>query len=173
MYMKKYYLLLLLAAISLQSAAQTVVRGSVRNASGEPLVGANVYIRGTSTGTQADAEGLFVLQLPAGAQAPVVVVSSIGYTPKEIVIGSQTTFDVVLADDLQVLQEVVITGYTAQDRGKITGAVNTVTAQELTNVPVPTIDQALQGRAPGVVVSQNTGAPGEGVSIRIRGIGSI
>jgi TonB-linked SusC/RagA family outer membrane protein len=172
-HMKKYYLLFLTLLCFGSANAQTIIKGSVRNGSGEPVVGANVYIKGTTSGTQVDADGFFQLQLAAGNNNAVIVISSIGYTTKEIAAGVQTSFDVVLEEDLQMLDEILITGYTSEEKGKITGAVNTIGEELISRLPVSGIDQALQGRAPGVVVTQNTGAPGEGVSVRIRGAGSI
>lgn len=171
--MRKFYLLFAAVLFAQLSVAQTLVKGSVRNVAGEPVIGANVYIKGTTTGTQADAGGLFQLLIPAEIDNPVLVISSIGYATEEIPVGARTSFDVQLSEDLQVLQQIVVTGYTAEDRKGITGAVSTVKSESLTAVPVPTIDQALQGRAAGVVVAQNTGAPGEGVAVRVRGVGSI
>jgi len=97
----------------------------------------------------------------------------IGFASKQMTIGNNSVIDVTLEDDATSLDEVVVTGYSIQAKDKITGSVSTVSSEALVKVPVPSIDQALQGRAPGVVVSQNTGAPGEGVSVRIRGVGSV
>ncbi|MCD9018961.1 SusC/RagA family TonB-linked outer membrane protein [Parachryseolinea silvisoli] len=173
--MRNKYWLLFLATFTgiVCSYAQTTLRGTVRSEQNESLAGVSVYIRGTSTGTFTDATGAFVIALPAGLQDSTLVFSLVGYATNEVVIGSRTQFEVVLADDTRTLSEVVVTGYMVEERQKITGAVNTVAGDLIGRLPVPGIDQALQGRAPGVVVSQNTGAPGEGVSVRIRGTGSI
>lgn len=160
-------------AVSVQAYGQTIVTGTVKGEAQEALAGVNVVIKNTTRGTITDPEGNFSLQIPEGLNNPTLVISLIGYVTQEIPVGTQTRFTVSLVEDSQLLNEVVVTGYTAQEKQKITGAVNTVSAEMLNKVPVPSIDQALQGRAPGVVVAQNTGAPGEGVSIRIRGVGSI
>jgi len=174
MIMKKYYFLIL-ATISIvfSAQAQTVIRGNVTDTKKEAIIGASVYVKGTSIGTITDTNGDFQFQLTSPQPDAVLIISLIGYITEELPIGSQTSFDVILTDDLKVLSEIVVTGYTSQQKEKITGAINTVKSEDLIRLPVPTLDQALQGRAPGVVVSQNTGAPGEGVSIRIRGVGSI
>ena len=172
--MKKYCLLILATiSVSFYVHAQTTIKGRVHDAADEAVVGATIYIKDTSVGATADLDGRFQLQIAASIENPVLVISMIGYTTQEIPIGAKTEFDIQLAENLEMLSEVIVTGYSSQERGKITGAVNSVSAETLTRVPVASIDQALQGRAPGVVVSQNTGAPGEGVSVRIRGVGSI
>lgn len=170
--MRLFYLLFLLT-LSLGAGAQTILSGTVKSQSGEPLIGASIFFKGTTSGTTTDMDGGFKLQLDASITNPTLVFSYIGYVTQEVQVGSRTTFDIVLAEDATVLSGVVVTGYTAEEKGKIIGAVNTVNADMISKLPVPSIDQALQGRAPGVVVTQNTGAPGEGVSVRIRGSGSI
>jgi TonB-linked SusC/RagA family outer membrane protein len=171
----KKYVTLILATIVLAgyAQAQTVLTGKVSDANGDPMIGVSVYIKGTSAGTVTDLEGTYQLNVPAGSEAGVLTFSLVGYIPQEVSIGNRTDISVVLQEDTKLLDEVVITGYTSQERTKITGAVSTVSSENLNKVPVSSVDQALQGRAPGVVVSQNTGAPGEGVSVRIRGVGSI
>lgn len=173
--MIKKYALLILATIAIPASvwAQTLIKGSVRDATQEPVIGATVMIKGTSVGSMTGMDGTFQLQIPASTSGPVLVVSMVGYNTQEIPVGTQTDFTVDLTENQEMLSEIVVTGYTSQEKGKITGAVNAISAETLTRVPVATIDQALQGRAPGVVVSQNTGAPGAGVSVRIRGVGSL
>jgi TonB-linked SusC/RagA family outer membrane protein len=171
--MKKTIYFFLLSLATIAASAQTIVTGTVRSEAQEALAGANVVIKNTTMGTIVDPDGAFKLQVPEDVKDITLVFSLIGYITQEIPIGERTVLTIVLAEDSKLLNEVVVTGYTAQEKQKITGAVNTVSAEMLNKVPVPSIDQALQGRAPGVVVSQNTGAPGEGVSIRIRGVGSI
>jgi TonB-dependent starch-binding outer membrane protein SusC len=165
--------LLCLSVMAFEAQAQIILTGSVKAADGGPLVGASILVKNTMTGGTVDAEGLFKLQLDEKFKTSSLIFSFIGFVPQELPIGERTTFDVVLEEDATQLTEVVVIGYTVQEKGKITGAVSTVTEQMIGKLPLPTLDQALQGRAPGVVVTQNTGAPGEGVSVRIRGAGSI
>lgn len=172
--MKKLFTFFLATFVVMGIAyAQTSVKGKVTDANGETLPGVSVYIKGTSTGTTTDGDGLFQINIPAGSENGVLVFSFIGYLTQEISLTNRTDFSITMQEDAAMLGEVVVTGYTSQEKLKVTGAIATVTTEELNKLPVPTIDQALQGRAAGVVVSQNTGAPGEGVSIRIRGVGSI
>jgi TonB-linked SusC/RagA family outer membrane protein len=162
-----------LVMLSIAVNAQVLITGTVRATDKTPLIGASILVKGTSTGTTVDLDGAFKLQLDESQKNATLVFSFIGYVPQEIAIAGRSTIDVVLEEDATQLNEVVVTGYTVQEKGKITGAVNTVSEEAISRLPVPSIDQALQGRAPGVVVTQNTGAPGEGVSVRIRGAGSI
>lgn len=173
-FMKKYFTLILATFVLAGYAqAQTTLRGRVIDTQGEGLIGVSVYLKGSTVGGITDVDGNYALQVPAGVPANTLVFSFIGYATQEVAVEGRSEINVTLADDTQTLGEVVITGYTAEQRDKVTGAVSTVKPEALLRVPVPTLDQALQGRAAGVVVTQNTGAPGEGVSIRIRGVGSI
>jgi TonB-dependent starch-binding outer membrane protein SusC len=165
--------LLLLVTFSTVAQAQQILTGTVKSASGETLVGASILVKNTSIGTTADIDGAFSLQIDPKYNNASLVISFIGYLTQEVPINDRKNIEVVLAEDATQLGEIVVTGYTVQEKGKITGAVNTVSEDLISKLPVPSIDQALQGRAPGVVVTQNTGAPGEGVSVRIRGAGSI
>jgi len=165
--------LLLLVTLSLSAQAQITLTGTVKSDVNEPLIGASVLIKNTSLGTTVDVNGTFTLQLDEHLKNSTLVVSFIGYISQEVSVGEARTFTIILTEDATQLAEVVVTGYTAQEKGKITGAVNTIGEEMLGKLPVAGIDQALQGRAPGVVVTQNTGAPGEGVAVRIRGAGSV
>ena len=167
---KKICYLIFLMTLSTGVWAQIMLTGTVKSAEREPLIGASILVKGTSSGTTVDVDGNFKLQVDKNA---TLVVSFIGYTTQELSVGERKIFDIILTDDATQLSEVVVIGYTVQEKGKITGAVSTVSEELISKLPVPSIDQALQGRAPGVVVTQNTGAPGEGVSVRIRGAGSI
>jgi TonB-dependent starch-binding outer membrane protein SusC len=167
------YYLLVLATFAHSANAQVVLTGTVKGAASEPLIGASILIKNTTTGTTVDVNGNFTIQLADNLKSSALVISFIGYLTQEVPIGDRKTFDIVLQEDATQLNEVVVTGYTVQEKGKITGAVNIVGEELISKLPLPSIDQALQGRAPGVVVTQNTGAPGEGVAVRIRGAGSI
>ncbi len=153
--------------------AQTALSGSVKAVSGEALPGASVYLKGTGVGTATDINGAFALQIPQGISNPTLIISLVGFATQEIAVGQQSVFNIFLQEDAQILADVVVTGYMTQEKRNLTGAVATVSADAIAKLPLPNIDQALQGRAPGVVVTQNTGAPGEGVAVRVRGAGSI
>tara|TARA_R110002049_G_scaffold211595_1_gene382547 strand:+ start:2179 stop:5232 length:3054 start_codon:yes stop_codon:yes gene_type:complete len=158
--------ILVLSCVAM-SNAQTV-SGTVI-ADGQPLPGATVLLKGTSQGTSTDFDGNF--SIVADAQS-ILVISYIGYSTKEVRVGNQTQINVTLEQDNK-LDEVVIIGYGTQRKSDLTGSVSSVSAEDITAVPVSRVDQALQGRAAGVQVTQTSGAPGAGTSIRIRGGNSI
>ncbi|MEL7222514.1 MAG: carboxypeptidase-like regulatory domain-containing protein, partial [Bacteroidota bacterium] len=133
------------------------------------LPGVNIIVRGTSTGTVTDFDGNYSINVPN--KEAVLVFSFTGYAAQEITVGEQTVIDVVLGVDAQQLEEVVVVGYGNQDRAKVTGAVASIDSKDITEVPVFTADQALQGRAAGVYVSNN-GSPGTDPVVRIRGLGT-
>ena len=134
------------------------------------LPGANVVVKGTQTGMVTDAQGRFFLNVPTGRD--VLTISAIGFTGQEINIGNRTDIDVTLSADIKTLSEVIVTGYGAQAKRDITGAVATVDAKQLLAVPTTNVGQALQGRVAGVTVG-NENSPGGGVMVRVRGFGTI
>jgi TonB-dependent starch-binding outer membrane protein SusC len=176
MMMKKLYKQLSLTAFallmctSLALAQERVVSGTVSDETGQPLPGVNVILKGTSQGTVSDTEGKYTLG--GVSDNSVLIFSFIGYTAKEVPVGAQTVIDVAMAPDVQSLQEVVVVGYGEQKKSLVTGAISSVKAEELQTVSVGSIDQAIQGRTAGVNMAPNSGQPGSGTRIRIRGIGS-
>jgi TonB-linked SusC/RagA family outer membrane protein len=139
-------------------------------ADNSPLPGANVVIKGTQVGMVTDADGRFSLNVAPGRD--VLTISAIGYVAQEVKIGNRTDISLALAADIKTLSEVVVTGYGAQAKRDITGAVATVDTKQLLSVPATNVGQALQGRVAGVTVG-NENAPGGGVMVRIRGFGTI
>jgi len=135
----------------------------------DPVIGASVMVKGTTTGTVTDFDGNFELQAKAG---DVLQVSFMGYKPSEVSIQNSAPLRITLIPDNVMLQEVVAIGYGTMKKSDLTGAVTSVSADQLLKAPVAGLDQALQGRAAGVTVTSNSGQPGEGATIRIRGIGS-
>ena len=156
--------LLLLVATS--SFAQNAIKGKVSAKDGETLVGVNVAIKGTTRGTNTDANGTYKLDVPNGS---TLVFSYIGYLTKEVAVGSQATIDVVLDVNDKTLNEIVVVGYGSQVKKEVTGAVQTITAKEIKDLPVSQIAQKLQGQVAGVQINQTTGRPGQGMNVRIRG----
>jgi TonB-linked SusC/RagA family outer membrane protein len=167
---------LLMSCIGLLSvmqlhAQEKVITGTVTDAtSGEVLPGATIIITGTATGTTTDIEGKFTMRISEGNK---ISVSFIGYITQEIEIDTQTDIAIQLTPDSEQLEEVVVTGYSSIRKSNITGAVSTVEPTELSKMPVVGVDRALAGKVSGVRVNQATGAPGDDVSIRIRGVGTI
>lgn len=148
-----------------------IVRGTITSDQNEPLPGVNVIVKNTSIGTITDVEGKYSIEVadPQG----VLVFSYIGYVSEEVSINGRNVINFSLVPDIKSLSELVVVGYGEQSRRELTGAVSSVKAKELENIPVVSADALLQGRAAGVVVINNSGAPGSGVSVRIRGTGSL
>ncbi|MFK7981563.1 MAG: SusC/RagA family TonB-linked outer membrane protein [Saprospiraceae bacterium] len=146
------------------------VSGSVYDIdNNEPLIGVNILVKGKDVGTATDFDGKFSLEVEENA---TLVFSYIGYNEKEVKVRNAKMGDIYLETDAKQLEEVVVVGYGTQKRSDLTGALSSVGEKEIKALPATGLDQALQGRAAGVQVTQNSGAPGGGVSIRIRGIGS-
>ena len=136
-----------------------------------PLPGVNIMARGTTVGTVTDVAGRYQLSVPTETEA--LAFSSVGFASEEVAIGNQTVIDVGMVPDIQSLQEVVVVGYGTQKKSDLTGAVSSVEPAAIQDMAVPTLDQAIQGRAAGVYVSRNDGSPGSGAQLFIRGAGSI
>ncbi|GAB3263261.1 TonB-dependent receptor [Larkinella harenae] len=143
------------------------ITGTVTDESGLGLPGVNVVVKGSTQGTTTDADGKFKISVPDNRAT--LVFSSVGYSRQEIPVGNQTTVTVKLVPDDQTLSEVVVVGYGSQLKKEVTGAVQTVSAKELKDIPVSQVTQKLQGRLAGVQINQATGKPGQGMSVRIRG----
>lgn len=135
-----------------------------------PLIGATITEKGTNNGTVADVDGNFKLSVMSGAS---IVVSFIGYVSQEIKTGNRTVVDITLAADQQQLQDVVVVGYGTQRKKDLTGSIAKISGEQFIQPSTGSFDQMLQGKAPGVQVSQTTGAPGGNVNILIRGVSSI
>ena len=148
--------------------AQTArLSGRITDADGAAIPGVNVVIKGTATGTSSDSDGAYVLDVQD--QNATLVFSFIGYTTQEVPVNGRNKIDVVLQSDIQTLSEVVVVGYGSQIQREITGAVQQMKAEEFKDLPVGQITQKLQGRLAGVQINQNTGKPGQGMQVRVRG----
>lgn len=154
-----------------QQTSKTV-SGTVREGSGEPLVGATVVVDGTTNGTVTDINGNFRLEVPDPAKNSLSI-SSVGFLSMVVPVENRSTIDITLDIDVQTLEEVIVVGYGTQRKNDLTGAVATVSGDELSTAIAASLDQALQGRAAGVHVAQNSGRPGGAVSIRVRGTTSV
>lgn len=146
------------------------IQGAVTDETGAGVPGVNVLLKGTTIGTTTDAVGKYSINVPD--ENSVLVFSFIGYASQEVTVGMQRSINVQLAPDIRQLSEVVVVGYGTQKRSSITGAVATVSSKEVSALPVVSIESAIQGRVPGVQVTNN-GSPGTTPTVRIRGIGSI
>ena len=151
-------------------AQKRVITGTVTDPEGSPVPGVNVILKGTTTGTATDETGTFNIEASEG---DVIQFSFIGFAPQEIAVGSQTRIDVQMQEDVATLEEVVVVGYGEMRRADLTSAQTSISSKDIEKTVNTTIEQAIQGRAAGVYVTQNTGAPGGGISVNIRGINSI
>ncbi|HYF68173.1 MAG TPA: TonB-dependent receptor [Ohtaekwangia sp.] len=162
-----YLMLFVLAGTVAQ--AQNTVSGTVTDETGAGLPGVNVLVKGTTIGTTSDANGQYSVSIPTGTESPVLLYSFIGYTSEEVPVGGKTTVDVQMVPSIESLQEIVVVGYGVQKKSDVTGSLVSVSGEELQEVPVANIQQALQGRAVGVEVQRVGTAPGAGARIRVRG----
>jgi TonB-linked SusC/RagA family outer membrane protein len=147
------------------------ITGKVVDERGEPLPGVSIVIKGLSQGTTTSSDGKYALAVPGNSS--VLIFSFVGYLSKEVVVGTQSTINVTLAVDTKALEEVVVVGYGEMKRADLTTAQTSVSAKDIEKTVNTTIEQAIQGRAAGVYVTQNSGQPGGGISVNIRGVNSI
>ena len=163
--------LLLALVVQLTFAQQKTITGTVTDDTGLPLPGANVIIKGTSTGTQSDFDGNYSISASVGQ---TLVFSYVGFSAKEVKVGTLNSINVTLQPDAAALEEVVVTGYSSRNQTVQTSAVVSISAAELSQMaPTTSIDNMLQGKAAGVQVTAANGKPGQGAFVRIRGTGSL
>lgn len=147
-----------------------LISGKVTDPNGEPVIGVNIMVQGTSNGTITDLNGAFKLEVPSGA---ILQVSYIGYLQQIIPVGNQQNFSIVLKEDTQNLDEVVVVGYGIQKKSVVTAAISRVTSKDLSNATPTRVEDVLKGKISGVQITQNSGQPGTSSVVRIRGIGTI
>ena len=147
------------------------VTGTIVDANGEPIIGANIVEKGTTNGTITDIDGNFTLEV---SEKSILLVSFIGYAPQEVMVGSQQKINVKMKEDTEMLDEVVVVGYGTQKKSDVTTAVASVSSENLKNRAAVNFGEAMAGQVPGVLIQQTNGAPGgEGLTIKVRGTGSI
>ena len=150
---------------------QTITGRVTDGTTGSGLPGVSVVVKGTSRGTTTDTDGNYQVNTPD--QNVTLVFSFIGYATQEIVVGNRSTLNVSLSSDDKTLSEIVVVGYGTQNRRELTGSVASLKTQSIKDQPVTNVVEGLAGRMPGVLIQQNTGAPGNAPSIKVRGLGSI
>lgn len=156
---------------SIKEVTQKIsITGIVVDKSGEPLPGASIIEKGTTNGTETDFNGNFSIAIKN--KEAILVVQYLGYAKKEVAVKDKTNLKIVLIEDASALDEIVVIGYGSLSRSKVLGAVTSVNAEDISELPVSGIDDAIAGRAAGVQVVSN-GAPGAGSTINIRGIGTL
>lgn len=164
-----------LAALPSRTKAFTVapvvfsVNGTVTDQEGEPLIGVNIQVKGSSKGTSTDFDGNFTLEdIDENA---VLVISYVGYQTQEVAVAGKSTLEIVMMSDAELLDEVVVVGYGTQKKTTVTGAVSTMKADEIAEVPVPNISQSIAGKLAGISMRPNGGQPGyDDPDLHIRGI---
>jgi TonB-linked SusC/RagA family outer membrane protein len=167
--MKSLILSFILSFAGIIASAQNYeVKGVVVDASGSPLPGVSIVVKNTTKGASTDFEGNF--SISNIQKGEVLVFSFVGFTTKEVPVSNANFLKVTLNEDLQSLEEVVVIGYGTQKKSVVTGAISSVKAEELENLPVERVEQALQGRVSGVVIAANSGQPGSASTVRVRGI---
>ena len=165
--LKKLFLSFVLLSVSTIMYAQTEIKGTVVDAKGETVIGATVMEKGTSNGTITDFDGNFTIKVKEGA---ILVFTYIGYQTTEV--PAQQDMKVTMKDDAEVLQEVVVTGYTTQRKADLTGAISTVSVDEMAKQNENNPMKALQGRVPGMNITAD-GNPSGAATVRIRGVGTL
>lgn len=161
-----------MSALISEAWAQRVVSGTVISGTNEEgLPGVAVRIKGTSMGVTTNFDGEYRIEVPEGQD--VLVFSFVGFIPQEVAIGNRSVVDVQLEEDVKQLQEVVVTGYGTSIKREVTGSIASVGGEDIENLPVQSLDRAMQGRVAGVQVQAASGQPGGAINVRVRGQGSF
>ena len=166
----RFALILTLAIPFNLFAQKALVNGVVAYSDNEPIIGAKVAVKGSTVATVTNFDGRFSIE---ASPNDVLVVSYVGMLTKEVAVGSEKNFNIVLTDDTKALEEVVVIGYGTVKKRDVTTAITTISTKDLDQRPIISADQALQGKAAGVSVIKPNGLPGEGMVIRVRGITSM
>ncbi|MFC2138222.1 SusC/RagA family TonB-linked outer membrane protein [Bacteroidota bacterium] len=158
-------------AIQLNAGQQNEITGTVTDgATGEPLPGVSIIVKGTAHGTITDLDGNYAIKVDPGS---ALIFSFLGYLDEEVVISDQTTVNISLEEDVIGLEEIIVTGYGVQKKSDVTGSIASVSSEQIEEVKISSVDQALQGLAAGVNIIPRSGRPGESAVIQIRGLTSI
>lgn len=168
--MKKCLILMMFVLASVATFAQKVSGVVTSSTDGEPMPGVAIMVKGTSTGVVTDIDGNYSINVPADG---TLIFSFIGFSTQEIVVGNQTTINVVLEEETAMLEDLVVVGYGVQKKSVVTAAIAKVSADDLTLSAPVRVDNALKGLASGVTVTSSSGQPGAAARIRVRGVGTI
>src|SRR5579859_8024157 len=152
---------------------QKPISGKIQNADGSPLPGATIMVKGATTASTADAQGNFSIEIPDNINNPVLVVSAVGYTTKEIPVKGSLRLDIRLDVDIKKLNDVVVVGYGTQKRKDLTGSSASLSSAQIEQRPVSSYEDAIAGVVPGIDVAPRSAKPGNISEITIRGIGTI
>ncbi len=163
--------MILLTSFAWLQAQNRTVSGKVSEQYGAALPGVNVFMKGSTIGTITDIEGNYKLDIPSDAE--VLIFSFIGYTTQEEAINGRSIIDVSMSTNVSELNEVVVVGYGTQLKTDVTGNIARISGEEMQNTPVPSLEQAMQGRAAGVFIEAGNGKLGQGIKVRVRGSASV
>lgn len=162
-------IVMLLASIA--TGQSITVTGTVLSGEDQlPLIGVSISVKGTSQGTSTDLNGMYSLEVPTDA---VLTFNYIGYEIREVAVNGQNLINVTLKTDEQLLEDVIVVGYKKEIKSNVSSAISSVKAKDIEHLPLTGLDQALQGQAAGVQITQATGAPGDDIAVRIRGAGTL
>ncbi len=177
MFLKSIYkkcggiLALILTLGLVQAQTQKTVTGRVTLEDNQPVSGATITVNGTQTATQTNEEGGFSITVPQGRN--LLTVSLLGYESQVVDIADKSTVLIILQSNIADLDEVVVVGYGTQRKSDVTGAIGSVSSKDFEDLPVTQVGQALQGKVAGIQIQQNSGAPGSGLLVRVRGTGTV
>ena len=168
----KYSLVSLLMVISTMVSAQSItVKGFVKEIDGTPMIGVEVLEKSTTNGTVTDVDGSYTLKV--NSSNSILVFNYLGYRVIEVPVGSQLIIDVVMEEESKILDDIIVTGYRKETRSDVSTAISSIKSKDVEKLVVSGVEQALQGQAPGISVTQVTGSPGDDMAVRIRGAGTL
>ncbi len=170
--MKAFYTLLFLHVLVISASfGQVKISGTVKDDTGSPLIGATIGVVGTTIGTIADVNGEFKLDVPSNDAN--IDISFVGYESKRVSVEGATSFDIILNVNVEELAEIVVVGYGAIRKSDLTGAVGSVDTEQMQKIATVDVNRSIQGKVAGVQVITDSGAPGSGTAVRVRGVGSF
>src|SRR5215203_2920288 len=169
---KILFVFIALTSFIVSIAQTTKITGRVFGQDNNAVAAVSITVKGSSIATSSANDGSFSIDVPQDARS-VLVFTSVGFQPLEIETDNKTFIEARITDDSKEMQDVVVVGYGTQRKSDLTGAVSSIRGDKLREMPVVSIEQAMQGRMAGVQVQQTSGQPGAGISIRIRGVSSI
>jgi TonB-linked SusC/RagA family outer membrane protein len=169
--LKVFLMLLLFVTCTSGIFAQRTVTGTVLDADKQPVVGANVVVKGTTIGTMTDVDGKFSINVPSSSSS--ITVSFIGFVPQDFAVGNNTVINITLESEATTLSEVVVIGYGTLKKSDLTGSISSIKSSDIVNNKSPNVLQALQGKAAGLDITQSSGQAGSSVNLTLRGNRSI
>ena len=153
------------------SAQSITVKGFVKEIDGTPMIGVEVLEKSTTNGTVTDVDGSYTLKV--NSSNSILVFNYLGYRVIEVPVGSQLIIDVVMEEESKILDDIIVTGYRKETRSDVSTAISSIKSKDVEKLVVSGVEQALQGQAPGISVTQVTGSPGDDMAVRIRGAGTL